>query len=138
MRLYRVVSSPSKFFCYYKSTSYEILGNVYLIYSLCQISSVRRSLPTKLDIGLQCFSSCSDRMSGAVPIRLCILFDAEHARSNRKNKKTTTTSEIRVYIGVRSCGITGQLLNQTAPSQKNLSAQENIRSIVLKEYPECL
>jgi len=51
MRLYRVVSSSSKFFCYYKSTSYEILGNVYLYYSRCQISSVRWSWPTKLDVG---------------------------------------------------------------------------------------
>jgi len=79
------------------------------------------------------FSSFTDRMFGAVPIRLCILFDAEHARSNRKYKKTTTTSEIRVYLGVRSCGITGQLL--TPPRKNPLSAQENMRSMVLKDIP---
>ena len=62
-------------------------------YSLCQKLSVQRSSPTKWVVGPQFLSSFPDRMSGAVLVLLCELFNVEHARSHRKFKETPTTSE---------------------------------------------
>ena len=50
------------------------------------------------------FASFTDRMLGAVQVRLFVLFDVEHApmwdRTGNNNKKTITTSESRVYLEV--------------------------------------
>ena len=92
--------------------------------------SVWWSRPTKWDVGTPFLSSFPGRMSGGVLVRLCVLFDAEHARLNRKlkNKKPTTTSKT---LEVCSWGYHRKAFEpKTFQFRKE---KENKRRIILKE-----
>ena len=70
-------------------------------------------------------------MSGAALVRLCELFDAEHAQSNQILKKTTTTSKIHVYLEICSWDNPRKAFEKKKTFQLRRE-KENMRSIVLK------
>ena len=70
-------------------------------------------------------------MSAAIPVRVCELFVAEHARSNREEKKRQLTKHMFTLKYVPGI-ITGKPLNQKKTFQL-VKEKENMKSNIMKE-----